>query len=451
MAKATTRFVCSACGYESVRWFGKCPGCSAWNTLAEETIVPQIAATKRQAAAPAASALLQEVDVSTDMRTPTCFLELDRVLGGGIVEGCAVLAGGEPGIGKSTLFLQVMAALAAKGHKTIYVSGEESQRQIRLRAQRIGVSDKPVHLISETEVNAILSRLEELAPRFVVVDSIQTLYNGAIASSAGSVAQVKDCAAKLSAFAKQTGASVFLIGHVTKEGAIAGPRVLEHMVDTVLYFEGESTGAYRILRAVKNRFGSTNEIGVFEMKDTGIAEVLNFGGMFISEREEGVAGSAVFCGMEGTRPLLIEIQALVSHTPFNIPRRMASGADFNRTALIIAVLEKKTGLKLFDQDIYINVAGGLKLTEPAADLAIAASIVSAFRNKPLAGFAVFGEMGLTGEIRSVGLSERRIGECLRMGFTKAVIPKANMAGLHIPPGMTVYGVKNIWEALEKLL
>ncbi len=450
MAKATTRFVCGACGYESVKWFGKCPGCSEWNTLTEETVLPAPSPAKRSAPA-AKAALLQDVRADSDMRTPTCFSELNRVLGGGIVEGCVALAGGEPGIGKSTLFLQAMAALAEEGHTVLYVSGEESQRQIKLRAQRIGVGASPLHLVSETEITSILYKTEELNPRFIVVDSIQTLYNSGLSSSAGSVTQVRDCAAKLSAYAKQSGAAVFLIGHVTKEGAIAGPRVLEHMVDTVLYFEGESAGAYKILRAVKNRFGSTNEIGVFEMRDSGMAEVTNFGGMFIAEREEGAAGSAVFCGMEGTRPLLIEIQALVSHTAFNIPRRMASGADFNRVALIVAVLEKKTGLKLYDQDIYINVAGGLKLNEPAADLAIAASIVSAFRNKALGGCAVFGEMGLTGEIRSVGQAERRIGECMRMGFNKAVIPQANRTGLTIPAGMQVYGVKNIWEALEKLL
>ena len=448
MAKATTRFVCGACGYESVKWYGKCPSCSEWNTLAEETM--KVSTPAKHTAPAAKSALLQDVDVSADMRTVTCFSELNRVLGGGIVEGCVVLAGGEPGIGKSTLFLQVMAALGDAGHTVLYVSGEESQRQIKLRAQRIGVERSPVHLISETEITSILYKIEELKPSFVVIDSIQTLYNSSLSSSAGSVVQVRDCAAKLSAMAKQNGTAIFLIGHVTKEGAIAGPRVLEHMVDTVLYFEGESAGAYKILRAVKNRFGSTNEIGVFEMKDTGIAEVTNFGGMFISEREEGIAGSAVFCAMEGSRPLLIEIQSLVSHTVFNIPRRMASGADFNRTALIVAVLEKKTGLKLYDQDIYINVAGGLKLNEPASDLAIALAIVSAFRNKPLMGCAVIGEMGLTGEIRSVGQAERRIAECMRMGFTKAVIPKANMAGINIPAGMQVFGVKNIWEALEKV-
>lgn len=449
MVKPATRFVCSACGYESVKWYGKCPSCSEWNTFSEEAI-EKITAPKSTAKTASASRL-SSVDVTPGTRELTCFSELDRVLGGGIVEGCVVLAGGEPGIGKSTLFLQVLSALADKGHICLYVSGEESQRQIKLRALRIGVQNAPLHLLSETEISSILVKIEELKPAFVVIDSIQTLYNSSLSSSSGSVAQVRDCAARLASLAKLSNTAVFLIGHVTKEGAIAGPRVLEHMVDTVLYFEGEASGAYKILRAVKNRFGSTNEIGVFEMKDTGISEVTNFGGMFISEREESTAGSAVFCAMEGSRPLLIEIQALVSHTSFNIPRRMASGADFNRTALIVAVLEKKTGLKLYDQDIYVNVAGGLKLNEPASDLALAASIVSAFRNKPLGACAVIGEMGLTGEIRSVGQVERRLSECMRMGFNKAVIPKVNLTGLNIPKGMTVYGVKNIWEALEKLL
>jgi DNA repair protein RadA/Sms len=449
MAKLTTHFVCSNCGYDSVKWYGKCPSCAEWNTLSEFAV--EKAAKTTPARSVAKAEMLPDIEVSTGLLTTTGLKELDRVLGGGIVEGCVVLAGGEPGIGKSTLFLQVLSYLANTGHKTLYISGEESKRQLKLRADRLGVQNSPVCLLAETEISAITDKIEEISPRFIVADSIQTLYDSSLSSSAGSVTQVKECAARLTAIAKKNDISVFLIGHVTKEGAIAGPRVLEHMVDTVLYFEGENSGAYKILRAVKNRFGSTNEIGVFEMTAAGIAEVPNFGGMFISEREESAAGSCVFCAMEGSRPLLIEIQALVSRTAFNIPKRMAAGADFNRTALIVAVLEKKTGLKLYDQDIYVNVAGGLKLTEPASDLAVAAAIVSAFRNKPLSGVAVFGEMGLTGEIRSVSQPERRLAECLRMGFTRAVIPKASLTGITVPEGMTVYGARNIWEALEKIL
>lgn len=450
MARIRSLFVCQNCGSQAPKWVGRCPECGKWDTMVEETREPS-----RGEPRPSLSSVgpqpITEIETAQEPRVHSGIEEFDRILGGGAVVGSAVLIGGDPGIGKSTLLLQVAERIAQQGKKALYVSGEESVRQTKLRAQRLGVGSDRLLLVAETDLDLILKHIQACSPDVVVVDSIQMIYKLDLHSAPGSVSQVRECGAELVYLAKRTGIPVFLIGHVTKEGSIAGPRVLEHMVDAVLYFEGDRFHTFRVLRSVKNRFGSTNEIGVFEMRDSGMAEVTNFGGMFIAEREEGAAGSAVFCGMEGTRPLLIEIQALVSHTAFNIPRRMASGADFNRVALIVAVLEKKTGLKLYDQDIYINVAGGLRLSEPAADLAIAAAIVSAFRNKALQGCAVFGEMGLTGEIRSVGLAERRLSECMRMGFGRAVIPKACMTGLNIPKGMQVFEVKNIWEALEKVL
>lgn len=448
MAKEKTSFVCSECGYSSGKWMGQCPSCRQWNTMGEMTVAPTASLKK---APPASKAVfLKDVSVQDTQRWSTGFGELDRVLGGGVVEGSVVLAGGEPGIGKSTLFLQVADSLVRSGKKVLYISGEESLRQIRLRAKRLS-SSGDIMLLAETEINNCISSIQQYAPDFVVVDSIQTMYSSALNPAPGSVSQIKQCAALLTKEAKTSGAAVLIIGHVTKEGAIAGPRILEHMVDTVLYFEGEKQGTFRILRAVKNRFGSTNEIGVFDMLDVGMQEVENPSGVLLSERNPKASGSCVYPALEGTRPVLLEIQALVSPTSFNMPRRMSSGLEHNRMALITAVLEKRMGLKMYNQDIYVNVVGGIKLNQPAADLAMAASIVSSFRDSAVSDVVAMGEIGLTGEVRTIGQVEKRLYECFSMGFSKAVVPKGNLKGCKIPNGLEVYGVRNVFDALEILI
>ncbi len=447
MAKEKTAFVCGECGYRCAKWLGQCPACKSWNTLEEEVAAP---AERTAPLSGEPAVLLKDVSLEDNARWSTGFAELDRVLGAGVVEGSVVLAGGEPGIGKSTLFLQVAAAVAREGKKVLYISGEESLRQVRLRAGRLGVH-ADIRLLAETELNSCIMRMREAAPDFVVVDSIQTLYSSRLGPAAGSLSQIKECAAQLTREAKTSGAAVFIIGHVTKEGAIAGPRAVEHMVDTVLYFEGERQGTFRILRAVKNRFGSTNEIGVFDMRDDGMHEVENPSGLLLGERASEASGSCVYPAMEGTRPVLLEIQALVSPTSFQMPRRMAAGLDYNRMALMVAVLEKRMGLKLFNQDVYLNVAGGIKLAQPAADLAMAASIVSSFRDKAISDAVAMGEVGLTGEVRAVGQVEKRLAECRKMGFKKAVIPKSNLGGLKIPDGLEVVGVRHVFDALEVLI
>lgn len=449
MAKDKTVFICNECGYESARWLGQCPSCRAWNTLEETQIAAPVKSAK-SAPAGEAAVYLKDVSLERSDRWPTGFAELDRVLGSGIVEGSVVLAGGEPGIGKSTLLLQVADFLARQGRKVLYISGEESLRQVRLRAGRLG-SCGDILMLAETEVSNCIERMRETSPDFVVVDSIQSMYSARLTPSAGSVSQIKECASQLTREAKTSGAAVFIIGHVTKEGAIAGPRVLEHMVDTVLYFEGERQGTFRILRVVKNRFGSTNEIGVFDMREDGMKEVANPSEVLLGERAKGASGSCVYPAMEGTRPMLLEIQALVSPTSFQMPRRMGAGLDYNRMALIIAVLEKRIGLKLYNQDVYLNVAGGLRLTEPAADLAMAASIVSSFRDKPVNETVAMGEVGLTGEVRAVSQIEKRLSECAKLGFKNAVIPKTNLKGISIPQGMTVHGAASVFDALEVLI
>lgn len=448
MAKEKTSFVCSECGYSSGKWMGQCPSCRQWNTMEEMTVAP---ASNLKKAPPASKAVfLKDVSVEDTQRWSTGFGELDRVLGGGVVEGSVVLAGGEPGIGKSTLFLQVADSLVRSGKKVLYISGEESLRQIRLRAKRLS-SSGDIMLLAETEINNCISSIQQYGPDFVVVDSIQTMYSSALNPAPGSVSQIKQCAALLTKEAKTSGAAVLIIGHVTKEGAIAGPRILEHMVDTVLYFEGEKQGTFRILRAVKNRFGSTNEIGVFDMLDVGMQEVENPSGVLLSERNPKASGSCVYPALEGTRPVLLEIQALVSPTSFNMPRRMSSGLEHNRMALITAVLEKRMGLKMYNQDIYVNVVGGIKLNQPAADLAMAASIVSSFRDSAVSDVVAMGEIGLTGEVRTIGQVEKRLYECASMGFSKAVVPKGNLKGCKIPDGLEVYGVRNVFDALEILI
>lgn len=448
MAKEKTAFVCSECGYECAKWLGQCPACKAWNTL-EETVLA--APEKRTIPAVGAVAVyLKDVPAQDDARWPTGFGELDRVLGGGVVEGSVVLAGGEPGIGKSTLFMQVASTLVHAGKKVLYITGEESLRQVRLRAQRLKAHGE-IYLMAETDMLGAIERMRSLSPDFVVVDSIQSMVSGRLSTAAGSVSQIRECASLLTREAKTSGAAVFIIGHVTKEGAIAGPRVLEHMVDTVLYFEGERQGTFRILRAVKNRFGSTNEIGVFDMREDGMAEVENPSGLMLSERSAQASGSCVYPSIEGTRPVLLEMQALVSPTSLPVPRRMASGIDLNRLALMLAVLEKRIGFHVGGQDVYVNVVGGIRLSQPAADLATAAAIVSSLRDAAISDTVAMGEVGLTGEVRSVGQVEKRLNECAKMGFTRAVIPKANEPGLKIPQGIKVFGVRSVFEALEVLI
>ncbi|MBO9131065.1 DNA repair protein RadA [Bacillus sp. 165] len=456
MAKRKTKFVCQSCGYESAKWMGKCPGCGAWNTLVEEleaqTTSKRLTFNTGLQSEFAKPRPLMEVETKQEARIFTRFQELNRVLGGGIVNGSLVLIGGDPGIGKSTLLLQVSSQLADSSYKVLYISGEESAKQIRLRADRLDVQSNNLYVVSETDLEYISKYIDEVQPAFVVIDSIQTIYLSHITSAPGSVSQVRECTSELMKLAKTKGIPIFIVGHVTKEGSIAGPRLLEHMVDAVLYFEGERHHTYRILRAVKNRFGSTNEIGIFEMKELGLQEVLNPSEIFLEERPVGVAGSTVVASMEGTRPVLVEVQALISPTSFGNPRRMATGIDHNRVSLIMAVLEKRAGMLLQNQDAYLKVAGGLKLDEPAVDLAVALSIASSFRDKASAPTdVVIGEVGLTGEVRRVSRIEQRVQEAAKLGFKRAVIPQKNLGGWTVPDDIEVVGVSNIGEALRYTL
>ncbi|MET3197084.1 DNA repair protein RadA [Bacillus sp. OAE603] len=456
MAKKKTKFVCQSCGYESVKWVGKCPACNEWNTMVE--FIEQAPSSRRLTFNTSSSTegskpiSIMEVEIGSETRIETTFQEFNRVLGGGIVLGSLVLIGGDPGIGKSTMLLQVSSQLAKKDHKVLYVSGEESQKQIKLRAERLGIVTKNLFVLSETDLSYIARFMDEMAPDFVVIDSIQTIYLNEVTSAPGSVSQVRECTSELMKIAKTKGIPIFIVGHVTKEGAIAGPRLLEHMVDAVLYFEGERHHTYRILRAVKNRFGSTNETGIFEMKELGLVEVLNPSEIFLEERPFGVAGSTVVSSMEGTRPVLVELQALVSPTSFGNARRMATGVDHNRVSLIMAVLEKRVGLLLQNQDAYLKVAGGLKLDEPAVDLAVAVSIASSFQDKPTKPTdVVIGEIGLTGEVRRVSRIEQRVQEAAKLGFKRAIIPAKNIGGWSFPEGMEIIGINSVQEALKHLL
>ena len=452
MSTLRTVYLCSECGAESRKWVGRCPGCGAWNTMSEEVEEKPSAPGNRTAdlTPGAEAAALPDVPMHDFGRSSTGMGELDRVLGGGIVQGSLILVGGDPGIGKSTLLLQAAENIAKQGDTVLYVSGEESLRQVALRAQRLGAGSRNLKLLAETNVDRVLLHVEKLKPAAIIIDSIQTMYRAGMTSSAGSVTQVRESAASFMQVAKDTGCPVFLVGHVTKAGALAGPRVLEHMVDTVLNFEGDNMHSYRILRAAKNRFGSTNEIGLFEMRETGMAEVSNPSEMLLSDRANG-PGSIVTASVEGTRPVLVEIQALVSNTVFGTPRRMATGIDYNRMALLVAVLEKRAGLRLYDQDVYLNVAGGLKLDEPAADLGVALAIASGLRGSPLPdGVAVFGEIGLTGEVRPVGRAETRLAECAKTGFTTVVLPKRNIRGVKAPDGLELVGVQTVADALNLL-
>ena len=450
MAKSKTVFYCTSCGNETPRWQGKCAACGAWNTIVEHVEKP--AAPGRAKSAPVGQSrkpvLLSEVRTDAEIRFSTGMGELDRVLGGGAVGGSLVLVGGAPGIGKSTLLLQICRQLCLE-RTVLYVSGEESERQLKLRADRLRVESEDLYILSETRLSDILEAVEDQKPDVLIIDSIQTVYNEENESAPGSVSQVKDCTMSLMHLSKSMGIMVFVVGHINKDGNIAGPKVLEHMVDCVLYFEGDPNSSYRLLRAAKNRFGSTNEIGVFEMGDAGLIEVPNPSQMLLEGRPEAASGTCVACVMEGTRPILAEVQALVSKTSFNVPKRTADGFDFNRSALLMAVLEKRAGLKLSLFDAYINVIGGLHLDEPGADLAVALAVSSSYRDSVIPDDVVaIGEVGLTGEIRSVSHMNQRLSEAARLGFKKCIIPKFGAEKLIIPQGMTVYKVRNIREAVE---
>ncbi|WP_251854602.1 DNA repair protein RadA [Enterococcus italicus] len=451
--KAKTQFECQHCGYISPRYLGKCPQCHSWNSMVEEKV--QDTSDRRARTTITGQKMkptrLADVVPKKEPRVQTDLTELNRVLGGGVVPGSLILLGGDPGIGKSTLLLQVSQQLAATGGTVLYVSGEESAEQIKLRAQRLGVINNEFYLYAETDMSDIRKAIEDLAPQYVIIDSIQTMTQPDITSVAGSVSQVRETTAELLKIAKTNGIAIFIVGHVTKEGSIAGPRMLEHMVDTVLYFEGEQHQSFRILRAVKNRFGSTNEIGIFEMVEGGLREVANPSQVFLEERLAGATGSAIVVAMEGSRPILVEIQALITPTMFGNAKRTTTGLDFNRVSLIMAVLEKRTGLLLQNQDAYLKAAGGVKLNEPAIDLAIAMSIASSYKEKGTNPTECFiGEIGLTGEIRRVNAIEQRVKEVEKLGFKKVYLPKNNLQNWEPPTSIEIVGVATLSEALRKV-
>jgi len=450
--KTKTIFTCQSCGYEALRWMGRCPECRQWDTMVESTRQGSPTRTGRRGSSAVSDPVpIDHVDLEAEQRCQTSLAELDRVLGGGLVAGSLVLIGGDPGIGKSTLMLQALYGLARHHGKVLYVSGEESIRQIRLRSQRLETVAPDMLVVSEIDVEAVIRIVEAHQPRVVVVDSIQTMFNSELTSAPGSVSQVRECTLRLMMMAKKSGIPVLLVGHVTKDGAIAGPRLLEHMVDTVLYFEGDRNHIFRVLRAVKNRFGSTNEIGVFEMRDQGLVEVANPSAVFLSERPAGVPGSAVTASMEGSRPILLELQALVSGTNTGTPRRTILGLDAHRVALLVAVMEKKLGLHLIGQDVFMNVAGGVKVDEPAVDLAVVAAIASSFMDRAVpADMLILGEVGLTGEVRAVGHVDIRAMEAAKMGFKRCLVPHGNIRRLAAVPGIETIGVKTVEDALENL-
>ena len=462
MAKTpSTIYVCQNCGHQSRKWFGKCPDCNEFNTFVEEKFRPTAQAVGKTSVSSARSNLnsfretkpisYAEIESQDDARNSSGIAEFDRVLGGGIVAGSLVLVGGSPGIGKSTIVIQMADKLSASGAKVLYVSGEESERQIKMRGERLGLNAENLFLLPETNLENILAETERLKPNFVIVDSIQTVFSENIESAPGSVSQVREVAGQFMMFAKQTGTPVFLIGHVTKEGSIAGPKALEHIVDTVLYFEGDRHHNHRIIRATKNRFGAANEIGIFEMTNEGLTPVANPSEVFLQERPEGASGSVVTVCMEGTRPMLVEIQSLVSGAKFGTGRRMAQGFDYNRTSLLIAVLEKRVGFQLAGEDVFVNIAGGLEIDEPAADLGVIAAIASSYRNLQIApDTAVFGEVGLTGEIRGVLQAQARAREAQTLGFKRLILPMSNKTGLEKLLGIRVVGVRNLDEALNEL-
>ena len=445
-------FFCQNCGHEENKWLGQCPVCREWNTFVEEKITASGNPKSVLASVKEVEILsLNDVETEHEERIYTKIGELDRVLGGGIVPGSLILVGGDPGIGKSTLLLQVCRELGGDQRKILYISGEESLRQIKLRAKRMGEFSETVFLLSETNLEKIQGVLESRRPEIVIIDSIQTMYSEAVGSAPGSVSQVRESTNVFMQLAKGLGISIFIVGHVTKEGTVAGPRVLEHMVDTVLYFEGDRHASYRILRAVKNRFGSTNEIGVFEMRQDGLKEVENPSEYMLEGRPENASGSVVACSMEGTRPILIEIQALVCPTNFGMPRRTAAGTDYNRVNLLMAVLEKRIGFPLSNHDAYVNIAGGIKMNEPAVDLGIVLAIVSSYKNRPLdEKTIVFGEVGLSGEVRAVNMPEQRVAEAKKLGFTTCILPEASVKIVKSIKGIRVIGVKSVNEAIQLL-
>jgi DNA repair protein RadA/Sms len=451
MAKQKTAFLCQTCGHKESKWLGRCPDCGGWNSLVEEVIDCE---EKRPAWGSSGGAgrpvRLVDVNAESEDRMLTHIGELDRVLGGGVVAGTLILLGGDPGIGKSTLLLAALDRLSSQG-PTLYVTGEESLRQTRMRAERLGVASPNLHLLAETDADKVLALAEQLQPRALAVDSIQTLFLSELGSAPGTISQVREVAGRLMAFAKRSDTPTFIVGHVTKDGAIAGPRVLEHMVDTVLYFEGDRGHPFRVLRAHKNRFGSTNEIGVFEMKSAGLSEVLDPSSLFLAERPKDAAGSVVTASLSGTRPLLVEVQALVAPAGYGTARRTTMGVDHNRVALLAAILEKKQGIDLVGCDLFVNVAGGIELSEPSADLAILTALVSSARDRPLhPQTVVFGEVGLAGEVRAVAQVEPRLAEAAKMGFKRAVLPAANMRRLEAPP-LEVAAAESVSEALEILI
>ncbi|MCI9532159.1 MAG: DNA repair protein RadA [Lachnospiraceae bacterium] len=449
--KKITVYFCQSCGYESSKWMGQCPGCGEWSTFVEESVEKNAAGKKKGGAAgeELKPSKLSEINMQDRSRVQTGFAELDRVLGGGIVPGSLVLVGGDPGIGKSTLLLQVCRNLA-ESMEVLYISGEESLQQIKMRAQRIGQFSDGLRLFCETSMERIEQVVERQKPQAVIIDSIQTIYSEDIGSAPGSVSQVRETTARLLQVAKGMDITVFIVGHVTKEGVVAGPRVLEHMVDTVLYFEGDRHASYRILRGVKNRFGSTNEIGVFEMREAGLKEVENPSEFMLNGKPQGASGSVVACSMEGTRPILVEIQALVCHSNFGIPRRTAAGTDLNRVNLLMAVLEKRAGLSLSSSDAYVNIAGGVRMHEPAIDLGIVMALASSFRNKVIDDKVIcFGEVGLSGEVRAVNMAQQRVSEAKKLGFSTCILPKVCVPGLTDTSGIQIVGVGNIREAIQK--
>ena len=450
--KIKTVFFCSSCGHESAKWLGQCPACKEWNTLVEapapsKTAGASLAGLNAARTGPRPRPVpLSSVEETGEERFSTGFRELDRVLGGGVVAGSMILLGGDPGIGKSTILLQAARNMAASGINILYISGEESLRQIKMRGRRIGDISDHLKFLCETDLDSITDVIREEQPKLAIIDSIQTMYSTQVQASPGSIAQIREATGILLRLAKENGITFFLVGHVTKDGNVAGPRVLEHMVDAVLYFEGDRYASYRVLRSVKNRFGSTNEIGIFEMRSDGLAEVLNPSEFLLSGRPHDAGGSVVTCSMEGTRPLLLEVQALVCRTNYGYPKRQATGTDYNRVSLLMAVIEKRLGIPMSDFDAYINLAGGIRQTEPALDLGIVLAILSSFRNVPVDDhMMVFGEVGLSGEVRAVSMAQMRVQEAAKMGFTTCVMPRSNMRRLQIPEGMRIIAVSSLAE------
>ena len=452
MAKGkTTVFFCQSCGYESSKWMGQCPGCREWNTFVEETVDKKAEKilSSDHGKTPVS---LNSVVMEQEERIQTGMQEFDRVLGGGIVPGSLVLVGGDPGIGKSTLLLQICQILSQMKRSTLYISGEESLQQIKIRADRIGQFTDSLHLLCETNLNTIRAMIEREKPQIVIIDSIQTMYSEDITSAPGSVSQVREATSAFMQIAKGVGITIFIVGHVTKEGVVAGPRVLEHMVDTVLYFEGDRHAAYRILRSVKNRFGSTNEIGVFEMGSSGLKQVLNPSEYMLSGKPEGASGSIVTCSLEGTRPILLEVQALVCRSNFGIPRRTAAGADMNRLNLLMAVLEKRNGMPMGNCDAYVNIAGGIRMTEPALDLGIVLALVSSFKDISISEKTIcFGEVGLSGEVRAVNMAQQRVQEAKKLGFETCILPKVCLKNMGKTEGIQLIGVSDVREAIQAIL